>query len=217
MRDVRADGRRGDRSTCPSPIVRRGCTIAVGSISRAVGHEAQQQLAFGDDLVVAIRRGLRARERGAPLAKRDFQTQPIARHHLPAELRVVDAALARSTTRSSAGRSCRAIGCGWRFRWGGGAPRWRARRRPRMSATRSWPSASCCSGLVPDSHRDRSDRDRAPRRADVGEGTTIGPHATIGPHVTDRRQLPDRRIGGHRRLDRDRRRHARSIRSRRSV
>ena len=42
---VRADRRARRRSRAD------GCTIAVGSISPPVGHQAEQQLAFGDDLI----------------------------------------------------------------------------------------------------------------------------------------------------------------------
>ena len=53
---------------------------------------AEQQLGLGDDLIADVRRGLRARQRRAPPAERDFQPQPVARHDLPAELGVVHAA-----------------------------------------------------------------------------------------------------------------------------
>ena len=79
--------------------------------------------------------------------------------------------------------------------------------RPRpTAATSSSPSASCCSGWS-GSHRDRSDARIVHPRAQIGQGTTIGPHAIDRPARPDRRELPDRRVGGRRRLDRDRRRH----------
>ena len=49
----------------PSPICARGCTMAVGSISVRSGTQAEQQLAFGDDLIADVRGRLRARQRRA--------------------------------------------------------------------------------------------------------------------------------------------------------
>ena len=84
-RRVRADRR---PSTDPGRRMddRRGVDLGL------VGNEAEQQLALGDDLIVQVRRRLRTRERGSAPAERNLQPQPIARHDLAAELRVVDAA-----------------------------------------------------------------------------------------------------------------------------
>ena len=59
---------------------------------RLVGDEAEQQLGFRDHLVADDRRRLRACERGPPRPERDLEPELIAREHLAAELRVVDAA-----------------------------------------------------------------------------------------------------------------------------
>ena len=57
-----------------------------------VGHQDEQEIGFGDDLIADVRDRPRARERGTAAAERDFQPEPVARHDLPAELRVVHAA-----------------------------------------------------------------------------------------------------------------------------
>ena len=58
----------------------------------AVGHQAQQQLALGHDLVVEIRGRLRPGQRRAPALERHLEPKAIARDDLPAEFGVVDAA-----------------------------------------------------------------------------------------------------------------------------
>ena len=57
-----------------------------------VGHQPEQQLGLGHDLIADVGRGLRARQRRTLPAERDLQPQPIAGHDLTAELGVVDAA-----------------------------------------------------------------------------------------------------------------------------
>ena len=81
----------------PAPIWAAGCTIADGSISGAVGHQPEQQLAFGDDLVVQVRRRLREGERGPPASERDLEAKAVARDDLATELRVVDPAQVHSS------------------------------------------------------------------------------------------------------------------------
>ncbi len=58
----------------------------------AIGHQAQQQFRFGDELIADVGRSVRPRQRGATAAERDLEPQPVAGEHLPPELRVVDAA-----------------------------------------------------------------------------------------------------------------------------
>ena len=58
---------------------------------RSANH-AEQQFGFGDDLIADIGGRLRARQRVAPPAERDFEAHPVAGDDLAAELRVVDAA-----------------------------------------------------------------------------------------------------------------------------
>ena len=84
---------------------------------------------------------------------------------------------------SSGGRSCRATGCGSRSRSGAaravaGA---RARARP-SSAISSSPKPSCCWAWCPTGPRSIRPRSSTPR-AQIGEGTTIGPHAIVGANV----------------------------------
>ena len=57
----------------------------------AVRHHGEQQIHFGDDLIADIGHAARLRERRARLQQRHFEAQLIARDHLPAELRAVDA------------------------------------------------------------------------------------------------------------------------------
>ncbi len=66
--------------------------MAVGSISVRSATQAEEQLALRHHLIVEIGGGLGPRQRGAPSLEGDLETQAIARHHLAAELRVVDAA-----------------------------------------------------------------------------------------------------------------------------
>ena len=89
-RSAPIDGVRPDRR--PRADLRRGMHDGRRIDLGAVGHQAEQQLGFGHDLIADVRRRLRARERRAPPAERDLEPQPIARHDLAAELRVVDAA-----------------------------------------------------------------------------------------------------------------------------
>ena len=57
----------------------------------AVGNEGEEELGFRDDLIANVGGRLCARERGAAAAERNLQPQPVARHDLPAKLRVVHA------------------------------------------------------------------------------------------------------------------------------
>ena len=84
-------------------------------------------------------------------------------------------------------------------------------------ATRSSPSASCCSASMPDRDRDRPVGDRPPRGPDRRGHDRSGRTPSIGPHVRIGAGCRDRRVGGHRRLDRDRRRHGDLSRSPRSA
>ena len=73
----------------------------------AIGNQPEQQLALGDDLIVDKRRRLREGERAAALAERNLEAEPVARHDLPPELGVVDAAQVDARPRGAA--SCATI------------------------------------------------------------------------------------------------------------
>ena len=114
--------------------------------------------------------------------------------------------------RSSASRSCRAIGCSSRSR--SGVCRTaiaRARALARIDgaivaeAQLVWGwngSAGARAARTPTSTR----RAIVHPGAEIGAGTIVGPFATIGEYVRIGTRLPDRRVGGDRRVDRDRRR-----------
>ena len=105
------DGRRADRAVRADPDVRRrssacgpmvvpsptygrtDATIAVGWISVRVGDEPEQQLALGHDLIVDDTPSpARARASARRLPSETSSRSRSPGHHLPPELRVVDAA-----------------------------------------------------------------------------------------------------------------------------
>ena len=76
----RMDDRRGiDRDARPAA-------------GHALGHERHHELGLGHDGVADRRDRVRPRQLAAPGAERHLEPQPIARHHLPPELRIVHAA-----------------------------------------------------------------------------------------------------------------------------
>ena len=75
----------------PAPISAPGHDDRRRMDADAVGHHGEQQIHFGDDLIADIRDAARLRQRRARLQQRHFEAQLIARHHLPAELRAIDA------------------------------------------------------------------------------------------------------------------------------
>ena len=91
MRDVLADhGVRADPRAVAD--LRGRVHDRTGIDVGPVGNQAEQQLAFSDELIADIRGGLRARQRRPARPQRDFEPQPIARDDRLAEFRVVDAA-----------------------------------------------------------------------------------------------------------------------------
>ena len=62
--------------------------------ARGVGRAGlapDQEVHLGDNLIADARHADRAREGGAAPVERHLELQPVARHDLPPELRVVDA------------------------------------------------------------------------------------------------------------------------------
>jgi hypothetical protein len=68
----------------------------------AVGDHAEQQFSLGDDLIADMCRRPRARQRRAPPGDGHLEPEAIAGHHLPPELRVVDAAQVDAGVRRAA-------------------------------------------------------------------------------------------------------------------
>ena len=75
----------------PAPISAPFMTTAVGWMRDAIGHDGEQQVGFGDDLIADVARRARLGQRRARPAQRHLEPQPVARNDLPPELRVVHA------------------------------------------------------------------------------------------------------------------------------
>ena len=101
------DGRRADPAVPADPHVRADRRVrpdrrAFADLGAGMNDGAwidlgrppqlEQQVRFGHDLLVDVRDAVHARQRPAVAPERHLEPQTIARHDLPAELRVVDAA-----------------------------------------------------------------------------------------------------------------------------
>ena len=69
----------------------RRCIPRIALIDDAIGHERHHQLGLGNNRFTDRGDRMRPRQFAAASAERHFEAQPVARHYLPPELRIVDA------------------------------------------------------------------------------------------------------------------------------